>query len=125
MQSVHVESKDDVAILWIDNPPVNALSFHVLAGLLDAVERLQGETGIAGMILASRNRIFIAGADIKEFDQAPKAPSLRDVLAAMERSTKPIVAAIDGAALGGGLEVALSCDERVVTRRARLGLPEI
>jgi 3-hydroxyacyl-CoA dehydrogenase len=125
MQPVDVETRGEVAILWIDNPPVNALGFHLRARLADTVRGLQDEAGIVGLVLASRGRVFIAGADIREFDQTPKPPSLIEVLDCFDGSGKPIVAAIDGAALGGGLEVALACDERIVTSRARLGLPEV
>src|SRR5688572_4742864 len=125
MQPLDVEIRDDVAVLWIDNPPVNALGFHLRARLADTVRGLQDEAGIVGLVLASRGRVFIAGADIREFDQTPKPPSLIEVLDCFDGSGKPIVAAIDAAALGGGLEVALACDERIVTSRARLGLPEV
>ena len=91
----------------------------------DRADGCRTRPGSRGWCLRRRGRIFIAGADIKEFDQPPKPPALTEVLDCFDRSGKPIVAAIDGAALGGGLEVALACDERVVTPRARLGLPEV
>ena len=119
---VTIERRGPHAVVWIDNPPVNALSHAVRAGLLDAVGSL---TGTRGAVIACRGRTFIAGADVREFGQEPQPPHLPDVIAAIEASEVPIVAAIHGTALGGGLEVALGCHARVMAKGANAGLPEV
>lgn len=117
--------RDGVAIATIDNPPVNALSAAVRAGLLAAVRRAAEDAEAAGLVITGAGAAFIAGADITEFGKPPAPPALGDVIAAMEASPKPVVAAIQGVALGGGLEVALGCDARLAGPKARLGLPEV
>lgn len=116
---------DRVARFTIDNPPVNALSRDVRAALLEAVERLEADDGADAMVISCAGKTFIAGADIKEFGQPPMPPSLPSAVAALENCSKPIVAAIHGSALGGGLEVALGCHARIATASAKLGLPEV
>ena len=122
---VRVERRGDRAIVWIDSPPVNALSHAVRAGLLDAIRRVEADGAIRGAVLACRGRTFIAGADVREFGQPPQEPHLPDVIDAIEASAKPVVAAIHGTALGGGLEVALGCHGRVMAPDAKAGLPEV
>ena len=108
----------------IDSPPVNALSQHVRQGIVDALQTAAGDdTQI--VVLRCEGRTFIAGADITEFGKPPQAPALAAVLEALESHPKPIIAAIHGTALGGGLEVALCCDYRVATTSAKVGLPEV
>ncbi len=123
-ESVRLERDGDVALIIIDNPPVNALSYHVREGLLNGVNKAV-EDGASSIVVLCEGRTFIAGADITEFGSAPKDPSLQDVQAAMEGCPVPIVAAIHGTALGGGLEIALCAHYRVAIASAKLGLPEV
>ncbi|PZU93263.1 MAG: 3-hydroxyacyl-CoA dehydrogenase [Chelatococcus sp.] len=125
MDTVRFERRGRVAVATIDNPPVNALAASVRAGLAEAVARLASDAGLDAMVIAAAGKAFIAGADISEFGKPPQPPSLPEVLEAIEASAKPIVAAIGGVALGGGLEVALACHGRVASPGAKLGLPEI
>ncbi|MCS5559594.1 MAG: enoyl-CoA hydratase/isomerase family protein, partial [Oceanospirillaceae bacterium] len=117
--------EQDIAVITINNPPVNALSHGVRQGLLSGIEKALGDDDVKAIVLICTGRTFIAGADISEFSQAPKEPGLHDVLSAMDNSAKPIVAAIHGTALGGGLETALCCHYRVAVTDARFGLPEV
>jgi 3-hydroxyacyl-CoA dehydrogenase len=123
--SVDYSVEDGVAVLAIDNPPVNALSQGVRQGLKDGIARAQNDDAARAVLVICSGRTFIAGADITEFASAPKEPGLHEVLEAMDDSAKPLVAAIHGTALGGGLETALSCHYRVAVAGARLGLPEV
>jgi 3-hydroxyacyl-CoA dehydrogenase len=119
------ENREGCLILWIDNPPVNALSQDVRAALLSGVTDAASDATVKGIVITCRGRTFIAGADVKEFGAPPTAPFLPDVTNAIENSDKPIVAAIHGQALGGGLEIALACHYRVAAKGAKLGLPEV
>ena len=121
---VSYELKDTVGVIFIDNPPVNALSHAVRLGIVEAVEKAQDDPSRA-LILICKGRTFFAGADIKEFGQAPKSPSLPDMLEVLESSRKPIIAALHGTALGGGFETALACHYRCALRSAKVGLPEV
>lgn len=123
--TVTVTSNAGVAVVTIDNPPVNATSQAVRQGLVDAKRRIEGDPTIKAAVLICAGRTFIAGADIKEFGAPPKTPHLPDVVVELEGGTKPWVAAIHGTALGGGLEVALGCDYRVAVPAAKMGLPEV
>jgi 3-hydroxyacyl-CoA dehydrogenase len=114
-----------VAVIVVDNPPVNALKQAVRAGLKDAFARARDDAGIDAIVLTAAGRTFMAGADITEFDKPPQAPGLIEVFDLMEASKKPIVAALFGTPLGGGLELALACHYRVAAPTTRLGLPEI
>ncbi|MGJ4926823.1 3-hydroxyacyl-CoA dehydrogenase NAD-binding domain-containing protein [Bradyrhizobium sp. HKCCYLS2038] len=120
-----LERHDIVGIVTIDSPPVNALSAAVRGGILDNVNAAIADPAIKAIVLTCGGRTFIAGADITEFGKPPKPPALNDVLSAIENSPKPVIAAIHGTALGGGLEVALACHYRVATKDAKLGLPEV
>jgi 3-hydroxyacyl-CoA dehydrogenase len=124
-QFVRTEINDGVGWLISDNPPVNALSAAVRGGLAEAIERLEADPAVRAIILACDGRTFFAGADIREFDAPPTVPYLPDAIARIEACAKPVIAAIHGAALGGGLEVALGCHYRVADAKARLGLPEV
>ncbi len=124
-QSVSLDRRGRVAVLTVDNPPVNALSHHVRLGLRDGLRQAIADPDVAAVVLACAGRTFIAGADITEFGKPPQAPVLWEVLDALEQSPKPVVAAIHGTALGGGLEVAMTCHWRVGVRGARLGQPEV
>lgn len=122
---VKLERHDEVGIVTVDSPPVNALSAAVRGGILECIKAAIADPAIKGIVLTCAGRTFIAGADITEFGKPPKPPGLNEVLAEMENSPKPIVAAIHGTALGGGLEVALACHYRVAVKEAKLGLPEV
>ncbi|MDP9096166.1 MAG: enoyl-CoA hydratase-related protein, partial [Pseudomonadota bacterium] len=122
---VNVQRQDDVAVVTMDNPPVNALGLALRSGLLDALAGLRDATGLKAIVLAGTARAFSGGADITEFGKPPTEPNLRVVIAAIEDMPVPVVAAIQGVALGGGLELALGCHARVVWASAKLGLPEV
>jgi 3-hydroxyacyl-CoA dehydrogenase len=121
---VAVSRHGKVVVVSIDNPPVNALSHAVRRGLLDAFDAIAADATVGAVIIGGGPGRFIAGADIREFGLPPAAPSLPDVVAAIDACNKPVLAAIAGAALGGGLEVALACDARIASPNATLGLPE-
>src|ERR1700722_3132760 len=123
--TVAYELQGAIAVLTIDNPPVNALSVDVRKGLLDAIRRAASDRAVAAVVVIGKGRSFIAGADIREFGKPSQPPRLIDVIAEIEACPKPVVAAIEGFALGGGLEVALGCHFRVGTPRAQVGLPEV
>lgn len=122
---VKLERHDGIAVVTVNNPPVNALSAAVRGGILQSMSRAIADPQVEAIVLTCAGRTFIAGADITEFGKPPQPPGLHEVLALMEDAKKPIVAAIHGTALGGGLEVALACHFRVATKEARLGLPEV
>lgn len=122
---VTVTRDQHVAIVTIDNPPVNALGLAVRQGLLQALDQTEADDGVTAVVLTCAGRTFIAGADVREFGQPPVAPHLPDVLLRIEQASKPWVAAIHGTALGGGLETALACHHRVAQADAMLGLPEV
>jgi 3-hydroxyacyl-CoA dehydrogenase len=119
---VTTEHRDDILVIRVDNPPVNALGHAVRDGVTAAL----ADTGDArAVVLHCAGRTFFAGADITEFGKPPKTPSLPDMIAALEDCPVPVIAAIHGMALGGGLETALGCDYRLIDRKARVGFPEI
>ena len=116
---------DRVAIITVNSPPVNALSFNVREGIFNAVEAAKKDASVDAIVLMCEGKTFIAGADITEFGKKMTGPSLGDVQEAIENSVKPVVAAMHGTALGGGFEVALVCHYRVAVPSAKLGLPEV
>lgn len=120
-----VEVRDGIAVVTIDNPPVNALSSAVRAFLIESLVSAAGSADVRGVVLTGRGRDFVAGSDLKEFDGDIPLPLLPEVVSVIERLAIPVIAAIDGHALGGGLELAMACDARVATVRARFGLPEV
>ncbi len=122
---VKAEHRDGIAIITVDNPPVNALSASVRRGILEQVNAAVADSKVQAIVLTCAGRTFIAGADITEFNKPPQPPSLHEVIDALDASPKPIVAAIHGTALGGGLETALGCHFRVAVKSAKLGLPEV
>lgn len=115
----------DVAVLTLNSPPVNALSAPVRTAIADGIKQALDNAAVKAVVLICEGKTFIAGADITEFGKAPKGPSLFDALSMIENASKPVVAAIHGTALGGGLEVALTCHYRVAVPSAKCGLPEV
>jgi 3-hydroxyacyl-CoA dehydrogenase len=122
---VNYSVNENIAILEVDNPPVNPLSSGVRAGLSEYITKANNDESIEGIILTGAGRSFIAGADISEFGQKPDGPDLHTTLKEIEFSKKPVLAAINGTALGGGLETALVCNYRMGTNKAIVGLPEV
>ena len=122
-QSVDLDRRGRVAVLTVNNPPVNALSQHVRQGLRDGLTQAAADPNVDAIVITCAGRTFIAGADITEFGKPPKEPGLHAVLDLIEGAPKPVVAAIHGTALGGGLEVTLACHYRVGVKTARFGLP--
>lgn len=125
MAEVSYEVADGIAVVTVENPPVNALSYAVRQGLVDAANQADADEAVRAVVLICEGRTFMAGADVREFGQPPKEPHLPDAIKVLEAATKPWVAAIHGTALGGGLEVALGCAGRVALASAKVGLPEV
>src|SRR5438552_2992365 len=129
---VRYDVKDGVAVITIDNPPVNALSPAVWAGIDEAVARANADSRADAIVMVGAGTTFIAGADIKVFDtlktpadSMARSGAMHALLRRLEDSPKPLVAAIHGNALGGGNEVAMSCHFRVATKDAKIGQPEV
>ena len=129
MKQVSVTTMDGIAVVQIDNPPVNALSREVREELPAVVARLADDAAIDAIVVVGAGRTFVAGADIKELEQAAwstaEPPDLHDLLRLVEEVPKPIVMAIHGSALGGGLELAMAGHYRVAVPDARMGQPEV
>ena len=124
MSVVSYQLEGDVGVIRLNNPPVNALSHTLRTGIQEAVAKAQDDASLA-LVLICEGRTFIAGADISEFGKPPMLPSLPELLNIVEASQKPIIAAIHGTALGGGLETALACHYRCALSTAQVGLPEV
>jgi 3-hydroxyacyl-CoA dehydrogenase len=122
---INFAREDSVAVITVDNPPVNALKHDIRVGLIEAFARARDDSAVTAVVLIAAGRTFIAGADITEFDKPPRRPSTGDVIEAIEDMPKPVVAALHGTPLGGGLEVALGCHFRIAGPGTKLGLPEI
>ena len=123
--TVLYEVIDDVAVLTVDNPPVNPLSDGVRTGLYESLVKAEENSDVKGVVLTGNGRAFIAGADISEFGGNVEGISLNEVFSKLENCQKPVVAAINGIALGGGLETALCCNYRIADNKAFVGLPEV
>src|ERR1700681_3504668 len=123
---VRFEKDGDIGVITVDNPPVNALSPGVPEGIVAAVDKGNADPAVKAMILIGAGRSFIAGADIRQFGKGPSTPPTgRRPYDVLDQSAKPVIAAIHGYALGGGLEIALACHYRVAVPSAKVGLPEV
>src|ERR1700704_788444 len=122
---VKLERHDAIAIVTVNNPPVNALSAAVRRGIFESVKSAAADPKVQAIVLTCAGRTFLAGANSTEFGKPPQPPGLAEVISELENCSKPTIAAIHGTALGGGLEVALGCHFRVATKDGRLGLPEV
>lgn len=122
---VGVRREGAVAIVTIDNPPVNAASHAVRRGLVAAIAAANADPAVRAIVVTGAGRAFVAGADIREFGKPAERPYLTEVTDAIEASAKPVVAALNGAALGGGLEIALAAHGRIAAPGATMGLPEV
>jgi 3-hydroxyacyl-CoA dehydrogenase len=124
---IRTNDTSGVRVMTLDNPPVNALSFALCGRLLSVIEAADRDANVRAIVITGANGLFSGGADVNDFntEPAPDTKTIRDVIAAVERSGKVFAAAIDGTCLGGGFELSLACDYRVATSAARLGFPEI
>lgn len=125
MSVISTEIRENIAIITIDNPPVNALSHGVRSGLCGALKEVSHKEDVQATIIICAGRTFCAGADISEFGKSPIDPTLPDLMDVMDQMEKPLIAAIHGTALGGGFEVALCCHYRIMDVNAKVGLPEV
>ncbi|MBJ7577844.1 enoyl-CoA hydratase/isomerase family protein [Devosia sp. MC532] len=123
--AVKFDRRENIALIYIDNPPVNASSVAVRQGLMAAFDTISADASISGVVIVGAGKSFIAGSDIKEFGKALPPPELPAVLTAIEACHAPVIAAIHGSALGGGYELALACDWRIAVPDAVVGLPEV
>lgn len=123
--TVSATTRNGILVVTIDNPPVNATAADVRLGLSRALAHAEAEGAISGMVITGAGKTFIGGADIKEFGKPAIEPILPEVIETIEALSKPVVAALNGAALGGGLELALACHYRIASPTAQLGLPEV
>ncbi|WP_047456757.1 3-hydroxyacyl-CoA dehydrogenase NAD-binding domain-containing protein [Rhizobium rhizogenes] len=124
-ETISATLTDGVLVVTIDNPPVNALSANVRAGMMAALDHAEKDNAVVAIVLTGAGSTFVGGADIKEFGKPPIEPLLPQVIDRIENFAKPVTAAINDAALGGGLEVALACHERYASSAAKIGLPEV
>jgi 3-hydroxyacyl-CoA dehydrogenase len=120
-----MDRADSILTIAFDNPPVNALSAHLRAGLHDAITTAASEHAITAVIITGADKIFSGGADISEFGSPAAEPTLSQLVATIGNCPKPLIAAINGTALSGGLEIALACHYRAAAGTAKLGLPEV
>ncbi|MFN0046430.1 MAG: 3-hydroxyacyl-CoA dehydrogenase NAD-binding domain-containing protein [Sphingorhabdus sp.] len=125
MSSVSTQVIDDILVVLVNNPPVNALSWHVRQGIQDGMEKGLADPSIKAIVLRCEGSTFIAGADITEFGKPAQGPDFNAVLNMIEMAAKPVVGAIHGTALGGGLETAMVCHYRIAVPSAKLGVPEV
>ena len=125
--SARYETRDGVAIVTLNNPPVNGLSWATRKAVVEALDEAQQDPAVVAIVLTGAGRAFSAGADIREFNTplAMQEPTLWTMLGTIESSAKPVIAAIHSMALGGGLEAALAANYRVVARGSQIGLPEV
>lgn len=124
-ETIHFETEGSIAVIVIDNPPVNTGSWSVRKGLLDAVEKFAQDETLTAAVIIGKDKNFISGSDLKEFGKPITPPELPQVIKAIEECPKPVIAAISGATLGGGYELALGCDARLAAANTLVGLPEV
>ena len=122
---VSIQTENEIGVIVVDNPPVNALSAAVRQGLAECLSTLEADDAIKAIVLHCAGRTFFAGADITEFDKPFAKPGLPEVVDRIEACAKPVIAALHGTVLGGGCEVALGCHTRIAVPGTRLGLPEV
>ncbi len=127
MSTAHYETRGAVAIVTLENPPVNGLGHELRTGLVAGIDRANADPAVKAIVVAGAGKVFSGGADIKEFNtpRMSAEPNLHSVIEAAESSGKPVVAAIHGVAMGGGLELALGCHYRVAAKGAQVALPEV
>src|SRR5207237_2239374 len=113
------------AVITLNNPPVNGLGNAVRAGLMEGLQKADGDSAVKAAVIIGSAKAFSGGADIREFNSPRLKPDLPDVNDLQDRMSKPLVAAIGGFALGGGVELALACPYRVAAPQAQLGVPEV
>jgi 3-hydroxyacyl-CoA dehydrogenase len=123
--SVSFESRGNVAVALVDRPPVNAIDAGVRAGLLNAIARAAADPAIDALVVACAGRTFMSGADLSELGSSIPPPPYAELLGALENFAKPVVAAMHGTPMGGGVEIAMACHYRCCTAGTRLGMPEI
>ncbi|WP_407304090.1 3-hydroxyacyl-CoA dehydrogenase NAD-binding domain-containing protein [Acinetobacter sp.] len=124
-ETIHFEIEGSIALIVIDNPPVNTGSWSVRKGLLDAIEKFAQDDTLTAAVIIGKDKNFISGSDLKEFGKPITPPELPQVIEAIEKCPKPVIAAISGATLGGGYELALGCDARLAAQNTLVGLPEV
>ncbi len=127
MPATHYETRGAVAVITLDNPPVNGLGADLRTGLMDGLDRALADAAVKAVVITGNDRAFSGGADVREFGtlKSAREPNLLTVIKALENSPKPVVAAIAGNCLGGGLELALGAHFRVAKADATIGLPEV
>jgi 3-hydroxyacyl-CoA dehydrogenase len=123
--TVHSRIDGEIAVFTIEHPPINALAQPVRAALFAAIEVADADTAVKAIVIHAAGKLFVGGADIREFDAPPQAPLLNDTLLRLEACAKPVIAALHGMALGGGFEVALASHYRIAAQDTKLGLPEV
>ncbi|MGZ5302386.1 MAG: enoyl-CoA hydratase/isomerase family protein, partial [Actinomycetota bacterium] len=125
--TTHYERRGDVAVLQIDNPPVNGLGHSTRRTLAEGLERALDDGGVKAIVITGTGKVFSGGADIREFNTpaALAEPNLLQLIEQVESSAKPVIAAINGICMGGGLELSLGCNYRIATPDASMGLPEV
>ncbi|MDU8927536.1 3-hydroxyacyl-CoA dehydrogenase NAD-binding domain-containing protein [Alisedimentitalea sp. MJ-SS2] len=124
-EQVTLTRDGEIAVVTVNNPPVNALGTAVRQGLVAAMEQIDADDAIKAAIIIGEGRTYPAGADIREFGKPPQPPALFEVCTRIEETTKPVIAAIHGTALGGGLEISLGAHYRIADPKGRVGLPEV
>ena len=122
---VHYSVRDGIAVITLNNPPVNSLGNALRAAIMEYLKKAEGDPAVKGVVLIGSAKAFSGGADIREFNKPREKPDLAELNDQQDAMTKPLVAAIGGFALGGGLELALACHFRIALPKSQLGLPEV